>query len=196
MAKFLGMIGGLIPSLAGLYFGMMFVQLIDLYVLGVWAALIAVCWWLASKTLKSEFKNIVPVVGAACGQLAAVVISAISLLAYGHSYGHIGENWAEAFVDSVVLLIGVIWLIKRPGRAPVVLLIIYEVIDLLLKSAVAFSSEMAPAIVHALIPGILLNLFALIVLSIALATKSTMTEQTVTLRARMQDRADHHVPRN
>jgi hypothetical protein len=169
MGRFLSMIGAVIAILPGVYFGQMAFRYIDLYTLLFLGTLIAGCWWLASKTLTPDLKSIAPVVGVAGGQLAAGVISFI-LLGVG------------LFVaDVVVLLIGVIWLIKRPGRAPVVLLIVYEVLSLLITTAGVMSSEAAFLPVPTLISGMLRNLFSLIVMSIALYnTKSTMPRSTVT----------------
>jgi hypothetical protein len=40
---------------------------------------IAACWWAASKLLKKEFLSLAPVVGVIGGQLATLVVTALSL---------------------------------------------------------------------------------------------------------------------
>jgi hypothetical protein len=104
--------------------------------------LIAASWWIASKTLKPELKPVVPVVGVIGGQLLMFLLGAF--------LGGM-DALIAASLDIVVTAAGLIWLFKRPGTAPLIVLMAYEILVLLINFQVLLSSGLSERLVESLL---------------------------------------------
>ena len=85
-------------------------------------ALTGLVWWAARKLLPHRPPDFVAAAAVQAGHLLWIAIGLIV----------IGALTVD-LVDIAILLIGVVWLLARPGLAPVILLTIYQVLALLIN---------------------------------------------------------------
>ncbi|WP_127075427.1 hypothetical protein [Rhodomicrobium lacus] len=95
----------------------------------------------------------------AAGVPAAQVISLLmSLVAFGP------DAVPQVAADLVALVIGLVWLFQRPGRAPLLFLFAYQALALALKTYILFTQDFTLSFIRGVITTILVQILALFVL--------------------------------
>lgn len=140
----LGIVGVLIGAAIGKYSGINL--LIPLAATGL-------AWWLAEKFIAQPKKSVVPAFAVQAGH---------SLwLAFGIAY--MGIFTADTF-DLVLLVVGLVWLVRRPSRGPVYLLGAYQALSLVVNG-IAFTDAAVGSVLHnALVVHVIWRALALFLL--------------------------------
>lgn len=116
--KFLNIVGGGVGAAIGVYAG------INLLIpLGI----TAVAWWAGKKLLAPAKQSYVPAIAVQTGHLLWLSLGLIYVGALGLD-----------LLDVVILVIGLAWLLLKPGLAPVLLLTVFQVLALAIN-AVSFA---------------------------------------------------------
>ncbi|MGH7301101.1 MAG: hypothetical protein ACREKQ_12460 [Candidatus Rokuibacteriota bacterium] len=110
-------------------------------------------WWAARKLLPDRPPD---VVGAAAVQAGHLLWIAIGLIVIG--------ALTVDLVDIAILLIGVAWLLARPGLAPVIVLTVYQAIALLINLLAFLHFQVGENLHRALLIHILWRVLALILM--------------------------------
>lgn len=84
--------------------------------------LTGLAWWTGRRLFPDRSPGYVAAAAVLAGQLLWI---AVGLIAIG--------PWRLDLVDIAILLIGVFWLLRRPGLAPVIVLTIYQALLLLIN---------------------------------------------------------------
>jgi len=121
--------------------------------------------WLASKVAPQRAKPMIPAFAVQSAHalylLAGLVISErLGLL--------LSPFQSLAVVDVLILAIGLLWLILRPGFPPVALLSVYQVIGLIVNGVLFASAAIGTELHRALLVHVLLRLTALAFMTIGL----------------------------
>jgi hypothetical protein len=118
------------------------------------AALAASCWAMG-KLFKPEDRALALAAGIPAGQ---AVLLLVSIAAFGR------DAVAQVGFDIAVLAVGLVWLARRPGAGPILLLIAYEAFALLMKSYALYSASFQQNFYRGVIVAILVQIAALFAL--------------------------------
>ena len=108
--KSINIVGGIIGAAIGVYAGVNV-----LIPLGMTAAV----WWAGKKLLSSSKQLYLPAIAVQTGHLLWLSVGLIYLGAFGLD-----------LLDVIILIVGLTWLLLRPGLAPVLLLTVFQVLAL------------------------------------------------------------------
>jgi hypothetical protein len=108
----------------------------------------------------------------AAGVPAAQVISLLmSLVAFGP------DAVPQVAADLIALVVGLVWLFQRPGRAPLLFLLAYQAFALALKTYILFTQDFTLSFIRGVITTILVQILALFVLYDAYLKMKARTER-------------------
>lgn len=93
-------------------------------------AFTAAAWWLASRLLGENKRLVIPAFAVQCGHALWMTLPFLIL-------GKINENIA----DVALLAAGLAWLIAKPGRAPLLLLGVYQLLAILHNGYMFYGAE-------------------------------------------------------
>ncbi len=116
-------------------------------------ALTGVVWWVARKLLPHRPPDFVAAAAVQAGHLLWIAIGLIVMRAL-----------TVDLVDIAILLLGVVWLLARPGLAPVIVLTVYQALAFLINLFAFLSFPVGNNLHRALLVHLLWRVLALILM--------------------------------
>ncbi|MDD5084776.1 MAG: hypothetical protein PHE61_01890, partial [Candidatus Omnitrophica bacterium] len=113
---------------------------------------IFLAWLIADKTFKLSLKPMVPAFAVQAGYAFWLILGCLFL------------GRLDPFIDIMVLLGGLVWLILRPGLGPVIFLTIYHIIAFIVKVPFFVSSVVGSSLYKIMLVHMLLRASAVVLM--------------------------------
>lgn len=145
---------GVLTTIAMIGFG----RYVGIYIVIPFAGGFA-AYWLFNKMLSKEKELVVLAASVQSGHLLWMIVGAFFLGA---------EGFTAVWLDALILLAGIIWLVAKPTKAPIIFLGIYQILSIIVNVVTISSLSPSEENFKALIVHIALRAFGLIAMFLAL----------------------------